>query len=114
MSHFTYSHANGPRRYVWANLDIDIIDIRKSHFRDFKPVAHLIRRLKFERDLHASRRNYFYYEIKYLCDFVDVEEFHIVGANGSTTSAENCWIGRIGGQELKTMFESIRREASNN
>lgn len=38
-------------RYVWLNLDIDMVSIRSDPFKWFKPVSHLVRRLRFEREI---------------------------------------------------------------
>lgn len=38
------------RRYVWLNLDIDVVSIGDQHFDWFKSVAPLFRQLKFARD----------------------------------------------------------------
>ena len=41
----------GQRSYVWCNLDIDMIDIDDCWFDKFRSVAHLIKRLKFKREM---------------------------------------------------------------
>jgi hypothetical protein len=65
---------------VWVNFDIDIIDIGKSLFKDFKPVAPFILRLKFEREMHSE---WFYYdEVDDVQDFVNTTEIYIVPSDG--------------------------------
>ncbi|KAK4154272.1 hypothetical protein C8A00DRAFT_42931 [Chaetomidium leptoderma] len=67
------------RRYVWLNLDIDMISIETCRFRAFKPVAHLIKRLKFERAI--GNNNFFYYEAEELHSFPNAKEIHVVCAD---------------------------------
>jgi hypothetical protein len=68
------------RRYVWLNLDIDMVDIGTSEFRDFESIASTIKRLKFERE---NSDEYFYNtEKRKLVDFTNVEEIHVVCADG--------------------------------
>ncbi|KAF2027751.1 hypothetical protein EK21DRAFT_50758, partial [Setomelanomma holmii] len=58
LYHGTFSNlaiANGApkdseRRYVWLNIDIDMISIGWTDFDRVKSVTHLIKRLRFERD----------------------------------------------------------------
>lgn len=44
------SPENSEQRYVWLNLDIDTVSIGDTFFSVFKPVAHMIKRLRFELD----------------------------------------------------------------
>jgi hypothetical protein len=84
------SCANGVRtiRYVWANLETDIINIGTSSLRDFDQVAPEIRRLGIERELSEE---YFYYtEIQDLRLFVNVQEIHVVCADGLLA-----WLGAL-------------------
>lgn len=67
-------------RYIWVNLDIDLISIGTSMFEDYKQVAPLIQRLKFERENSAE---WFYYsEVHSLRLFVNVKEIYVVCADG--------------------------------
>lgn len=70
------------RRYVWLNLDIDIISIGDNMLEDFHPVAPLIKRLKIER-VHPSR--VYHFDTDDLCDFVKLEEMLVVRVNGLKT-----------------------------
>jgi hypothetical protein len=68
------------RRYVWLNLDIDMVDIGISEFCDFESIASTIKRLKYERE---NSDEYFYNtEKRKLVDFTNVEEIHVVCADG--------------------------------
>lgn len=67
------------RRYVWMNLDIDMIDINGCDFRHYKTVAPTIRRLKFSAEneppfTHADGKN--------MAFFVNVREIHVVCCDG--------------------------------
>ncbi|KAK4234666.1 hypothetical protein C8A03DRAFT_47053 [Achaetomium macrosporum] len=55
------------RRYVWLNLETDMVSIGTSMFAAFKPVAPLW---------------FYYYEVRELRDFVNVKEIHVVCAEG--------------------------------
>jgi hypothetical protein len=68
------------RRYVWLNLDIDMVDIGTSEFRYFKSIASTIKRLKFERE--NSNEAFYNTEKRELVDFTNVEEIHVVCADG--------------------------------
>jgi len=62
-------------RYVWLNLDIG-----PSEFRDFESIIPTIKRLKFERE---NSDEYFYNtENRRLLDFTNIEEIHVVCADG--------------------------------
>jgi hypothetical protein len=68
------------RRYVWAALNVDTIDIGETLFEDFKPVASVIQRLRFER---SNSDEFFYHsEVQELRDFVNVKEIQVVCADG--------------------------------
>ncbi|KAF2702774.1 hypothetical protein K504DRAFT_393881 [Pleomassaria siparia CBS 279.74] len=67
-------------QYIWANLDIDIVDIEKSLFKDFKPVAPTIRRLEFKRK--ASCDFFFHWESDELRTFINAKEMYVVCADG--------------------------------
>jgi hypothetical protein len=42
------------RRYVWLNLEIDMVSIKDTLLDDFWPVAPMIKRLRFERECAAE------------------------------------------------------------
>ncbi|KAI1501420.1 hypothetical protein F5X99DRAFT_198857 [Biscogniauxia marginata] len=67
-------------RYVWLNLDIDMVSIGKTSFRAFAPVALSIRRLRFERK--NSDESFYYFEVRELLDWVNTEEIHVVCEDG--------------------------------
>jgi len=68
------------RRYVWANLEIDTIDIGKSLFRHFEKVAESIRYLKFSCEMQAE---WFYYGgVQDVQNFVNAKEIWIVPLDG--------------------------------
>jgi hypothetical protein len=69
------------RRYVWLNLNIDLINIGKTGLAYFVPMANCIKRLKFSREVTDE----------YWCDyegrqqlpkFTNVEEIHVVCLDG--------------------------------
>jgi len=64
------------QRYVWLDLDIDILDIGTSAFRDYNSIASAVKRLKFERDDPDGSH---LHELK---EFVSVDEIHIVCPGG--------------------------------
>jgi hypothetical protein len=68
------------RRYVWVNLEIDMISIGTTMFASYNPVAPIIQRLKFERK--NSDELFYHYEVQELRDFVNVKEIHVVCADG--------------------------------
>ena len=74
------THRGIERRYVWLNLDIDMVDIGPSYFSDFKSIASNIKRLKFERE--NSDDHWYNTEKRRLIDFENVEEIHVVCADG--------------------------------
>ncbi|KAL2145842.1 hypothetical protein VTI28DRAFT_6139 [Corynascus sepedonium] len=41
-------------RYVWLNFDVDMVSIGKTELRDFRAVAHQVRRLRLERSLFSE------------------------------------------------------------
>lgn len=67
-------------RYVWLNLDIDMVDIGASEFRWYKWIASAIKRLKFSRE--NSDEVFYRTESSELEQFVNVEEIHIDCADG--------------------------------
>lgn len=68
------------QRYVWLNLDIDMIDIGKSGCRLFDHIAADIKLLKFERDYTDE---YFYHvEAHQLSSLSRVEEIHVICTGG--------------------------------
>lgn len=79
-----FSEIAGPdgagRRYVWVNLEIDMVSIGTSLFANYKPVAPVIQRLKFERE--NSSEFFYHSEVQELRDFVNVKEIHVVCADG--------------------------------
>ncbi|XP_014561983.1 hypothetical protein COCVIDRAFT_85490 [Bipolaris victoriae FI3] len=68
------------QRYVWMDLDIDIMDIGTSDFRWYKSIASAIKRLKFSRE--NGNEAFYHTESNELSMFVNVEEIHIVCADG--------------------------------
>lgn len=85
-------------RYVWANLDIDTIDIGESHFQDVKPVAESIRRLRIQRDMGTGFKGEYFYEqeARELGQFVNMEELYIVAGDG-LFKWEHVWYDNICG-----------------
>jgi hypothetical protein len=67
------------RRYVWLNLEIDMVSIEDTLLADFWLVAPMIKRLKFKR---KSSWNFPPDKTDDICDFVNLEEVHVVCADG--------------------------------
>lgn len=85
-----FSKFGSEPRYIWANLDIDMISLGSNcHLSYFKAVAPLIRRLKLKRE-HQSEW-WFHFESKEIRNFINVEEIHIVCEDG--------WYGWWGSSE---------------
>ncbi|KAI4867115.1 hypothetical protein F4820DRAFT_230088 [Hypoxylon rubiginosum] len=68
--------AGAESRYVWLNLDIDMVSIGKTSFRAFAPVALSIKRLRFERE--NSDESFYHFEARELRAWVNTEEIHVV------------------------------------
>ena len=67
-------------RYVWANLDIDTIDIGEGSFDRYEKVAKSIRYLKFAREMHSD---YLYWsEFRGISHFVNAKEIWIMPLDG--------------------------------
>ncbi|PVH94049.1 hypothetical protein DM02DRAFT_721470 [Periconia macrospinosa] len=75
-------------RFVWVNLEIDIIDIGEALFEDYQSIAHFFRRLKFTRE--ESNEVYYHWEVHDLRMFVNVKEMYVVCADGL-----DAWIGAL-------------------
>ncbi|ETS73545.1 hypothetical protein PFICI_14491 [Pestalotiopsis fici W106-1] len=67
-------------RYVWLNLDIDMISIGTTSFESFVPVSAFIKRLRFERK--NSEEYFYHWESKELRDWTSTEEIHVVCEDG--------------------------------
>ncbi|KAJ6193911.1 hypothetical protein J3E72DRAFT_406142 [Bipolaris maydis] len=81
------------QRYVWLNLNIDMVDIGTTYFSLYKHIAPAIKRLKFSRE---NGNDFFYHtENKELEQFVNVQEIHIDCADGFWmwygATDEHCW-----------------------
>ncbi|KAK3485939.1 uncharacterized protein B0T23DRAFT_423528 [Neurospora hispaniola] len=61
----------GERRYVWLNLELDIVDVEDAPLEDFIPVAASIKRLKFTTDLIITE------DMMFLGQCVNLKELHI-------------------------------------
>ncbi|KAI5924918.1 hypothetical protein F4810DRAFT_102533 [Camillea tinctor] len=67
-------------RYVWLNLDIDMVSIGNTMFHVFEHVAKSIKRLRFEREYQKTW--FYHFEKERLRSWVNVEEIHVVCADG--------------------------------
>jgi hypothetical protein len=77
-------------RYVWVNLEIDIISLGPTRLSQFKAVAPSIRRLRIERE--NTRKTFG--ELVEVCEFENAEEIYILCANGMEVwhrVAEDCF-----------------------
>ncbi|KAI0000738.1 hypothetical protein F4779DRAFT_635568 [Xylariaceae sp. FL0662B] len=72
--------AGAESRYVWLNLDIDMVSIGTTLFRAFVPVALSIKRLRFERE--NSDDSFYHFEARELRTWVNTEEIHVVCQDG--------------------------------
>lgn len=76
----SFSELCDAQRYVWLNLDIDMVSIGKTLFRSFRAVHPSIRRLKFSR---PNQEEWWYHgEAHETLDFVNAEEIHVVCEDG--------------------------------
>ncbi|KAH6859129.1 hypothetical protein BKA58DRAFT_444296 [Alternaria rosae] len=67
-------------QYVWADLNIDTIDIGDTYFERYEKVAKSIRYLKFAREMQSE---YFYHsETHDISHFVNAKEIWIVPLDG--------------------------------
>jgi hypothetical protein len=76
---------NTDRRYVWVNLDIDLINIGTSDLVYFIPIASTIKRLKLSRDNtdeYGFEECWYEYEEDWLASFTSVEEIHVLCRDG--------------------------------
>jgi hypothetical protein len=65
------------RRYIWLNLDIDMVSIGNTDLGAFRPSAHLIKRLRFTRD-NTDEDWCRGLECDELQHFTNVSEIHVV------------------------------------
>lgn len=84
FSELTFTEWNASRtgrsRYVWLNLDIDMVSIGTVSFAAFAPVSASIKRLRFERE--NSEECWYHWESKELRDWTNTEEIHVVCGDG--------------------------------
>ncbi|KAB2106612.1 hypothetical protein AG0111_0g4801 [Alternaria gaisen] len=100
------------RRYVWLNFDIDMVDIGTSSLSDFKPIASNIKRLKFERE--NSNEFWFNTEKRELVDFKNVEEAHVVCADGFEQWAFSmCYVSWPCADEKVLFFDPLEGHVAN-
>ncbi len=68
-------------RYVWLKFDVDMVSIGKTELRDFRAVAHQVRRLRLERSLWTE---FFSYTESELLGhlFANLAEIHLICAGG--------------------------------
>ncbi|KAH7397468.1 hypothetical protein BKA66DRAFT_408755 [Pyrenochaeta sp. MPI-SDFR-AT-0127] len=76
--HADAQHAD--HRYVWLNLDIDVINIGTSYLAHFEPVAPAIKRLKLSRENTDERWSE--YEKDLLLIFVNVKKIYVICIDG--------------------------------
>ncbi len=67
-------------RYVWLNLEIDMASIGTTYFDRFRPVAHLIKRLSFERKNGCE--SFYHFEAKEIASFANAKEIHVLCPEG--------------------------------
>jgi hypothetical protein len=110
------------RRYVWTNLDMDLVSIGRSMFDDFELGASSIKRLKFERD---NDDEYWYNtESRKLMLFSNADEIHVDCADGFwmwsgsvnndfawPCADENLFFIQDDGEESEEMVTGIELEA---
>ncbi|KAF1948076.1 hypothetical protein EJ02DRAFT_440223 [Clathrospora elynae] len=79
FSEVANQHSTEPR-YVWLNLEIDMVSIGTSDFYHFEPVASTIKRLKFERE--NGDESFYHFQSNKIKNFVNAKEIHVVCADG--------------------------------
>ncbi|KAI1770461.1 hypothetical protein F4818DRAFT_432955 [Hypoxylon cercidicola] len=97
FSELTATEANAAAgaelRYVWLNLDIDMVSIGECYLENFAPVALSIKRLRLERE--NSDESFYYFESHLLRDWKNTEEIHVVCKDGMwnwhRASIEHFW-----------------------
>ncbi len=72
--------ASSEPRHIWLNMDIDMVSIGTTVFGAFKPVAHLIKRLRFER--RNGDDGFYYFESKEIRSFENAKEIHVLCPDG--------------------------------
>ncbi|KAI1758839.1 hypothetical protein GGR53DRAFT_471948 [Hypoxylon sp. FL1150] len=77
--------ADEEQRYVWLNLDIDMVSIGQTEFSAFEPVAPSVKRLRFERE-----NSYEFYLDMTMDLFKNMHETHVVCLDGMES-----WHGAI-------------------
>ncbi|OBT67661.1 hypothetical protein VE03_03433 [Pseudogymnoascus sp. 23342-1-I1] len=87
-----FSELSTGRRYVWLNLDIDMVSIGTVRLDAFNEVAPMIKRLKFERE---NQESWYHFESRKIRNFVNVEEIHVICLDGfenwGGATYEHCW-----------------------
>ncbi|OTB01630.1 hypothetical protein M426DRAFT_265732 [Hypoxylon sp. CI-4A] len=85
--------AGAERRYVWLNLDIDMVSIGNCHLDYFVPIALSVKRLKLVRE--NSDEGFYYFESHRLREWKNTEEILVVCTDGMEAwhkaSTEHCW-----------------------
>ncbi|RYP31502.1 hypothetical protein DL767_005725 [Monosporascus sp. MG133] len=68
-------------RYVWLNFDVDMVSIGKTDLRDFRAMAHQVRRLRLERSVFSEV--FSYTESELIGDlFANLTEIHLICPEG--------------------------------
>ncbi|OBT50751.1 hypothetical protein VE04_09273 [Pseudogymnoascus sp. 24MN13] len=76
-----FSEVGAEPRYVWVNLDIDMIFLGSGcGLSCFKAAAPSIKRLKFQRENHVEY--WYHFESRETLNFINVEEIHVVCEDG--------------------------------
>lgn len=83
----TADSLHAEQRYVWLNLDIDLINIGTSFLAYFHPIAPEIKRLKLSRE--NSDEYWSVYEKDFLSMFINVEKIYVVCIDGFWTWADD-------------------------
>ncbi|OAF61147.1 hypothetical protein VC83_02378 [Pseudogymnoascus destructans] len=89
-----FSELGDGLRYVWLNLDIDMVSISNRVSFPFKPVAHMIKRLKFQRG--NQEECFYHFESKEIRTFVNAEEIHVICEDGYENWGGATWPGDEG------------------
>jgi hypothetical protein len=82
------THHDAEKRYVWLNLDIDIVDIGTRYCSDYAKVGTSIRRLKIAR-VNQSEHLYGFESLRMETWFPYLREMHVVCMDGFLTSASS-------------------------
>ncbi|PSK42182.1 G-patch domain-containing protein [Elsinoe australis] len=88
-----WSSTHAEDRYVWINLEIDVVSIGTCRLGSLKQIAPLIKKLRFERE--NTNESWLHWETQDIKLFENVRDIHVDCADGlgdwQGASKENYW-----------------------